>query len=335
MRRVSSQNIGHGSSGILVWSPGISDHSGAPSSNLGDLIIEEYVLEELATVFDLDPGSIPRIATHQRLRPRDRQMAKDANQVFVGGSNLLSSYMDGYFQWDLIMSDAIQVRKAILMGAGWWRDQGVCNRYTKMLLWMALSWKGWHSVRDNQALAQLKNIGFKRVLNTGCPTMWSLAKKDTSSIPTTQASDVLLMLTDYDRDKKNDAAIVTLLQESYSNVFFWPQGTQDLEYAKELGFRGTVLDRSIAGLDSLLNSHDDLDYVGTRLHGGIRCLHHNKRALIIVVDNRAREIGKDTRLQTVARGDLDTVRNWIKRSQPIALVLPTDDIDRWKSQFID
>lgn len=305
-----------------------------PSPNLGDLIIEEFVLRELQSMFDVTADEIPRMATHQRLRPVERKLAKEADHVFVGGSNLLSSYMDGYFQWDLILSDALRVRNAILMGAGWWRDQGVCNRYTKCLLSAALSWRGWHSVRDSQALKQLQQIGFKRVLNTGCPTMWSLAQKDTASLRTTRASQALLMLTDYDRDETNDRRLVDLLQSSYSQVYFWPQGMADRDYALELGFRGTILDRSLPGLDELLASEDDLDYIGTRLHGGIRCLHRDKRILIIEVDNRAREIGKDTRLPTVARGDFETIESWIQQSDPVELNLPHENIAQWKAQFV-
>ncbi|WP_044303925.1 polysaccharide pyruvyl transferase family protein [Rhodopirellula sallentina] len=318
---------------LLLWSPGVVNQSLDPSPNLGDLIIEEYVLSELSSIFCVDPQNIPRIATHQRLRPGDRQKARNADHVFVGGSNLLSSYMDGYFQWDLIMSDALRVRNAILMGAGWWRDQGTCNRYTKYLLWAALSWKGWHSVRDGQALQHLQNIGFKRVLNTGCPTMWSLAEKDLSSISTTRATKALLMLTDYDRHEKHDADLVQLIQNSYQEVFFWPQGAGDRDYAIELGFQGTMLNRSLPALDALLASEVDLDYLGTRLHGGIRCLHSGKRGLVIEVDNRAREIGKDTKLPTVPRGDFDTIRSWLQKSAPVSLSLPTANIAKWKSQF--
>lgn len=317
----------------LVWSPGMLTQSGRPSPNLGDLIIERCVLLELAKIFGIDHRSIDRIATHERLTPPARRKIADSSHIIVGGSNLLSSYMDGYFQWDLIMSDALRVRRSILMGAGWWRDQGACNRYTKLLLWAALSWKGWHSVRDSQAKTHLAQIGFKRVLNTGCPTMWRLLDANLEEIRTKQCSRALLMLTDYHQDEEADKQIVHIMSEAYDEVFFWPQGIGDKAYAERLGFNGFFLDRTLGALDEFLDLYQEVDYLGTRLHGGIECLSKNKRCLTIAIDNRTREIASDTGLPSVPRGDIDAVRKWIDGSEPVTLRLPKSDIERWKSQF--
>lgn len=316
----------------LLWSPGIKNHRGDLSLNLGDQIIEQAVTHELHKVFGTNL-EIDKISTHQRLGPGERQLVKDADSVIVGGSNLLSSYMDGYFQWDLTMANALSVHRAILMGAGWWKDQGKCNRYTQALLWTVLSWKGLHSVRDSQALAHLQAIGIRNVVNTGCPTMWPFLDQDTSSIRITKGDSVLVMLTDYYPEPEVDRRLLKLLSDSYGKVFFWPQGKGDMKYALELGFSGTMLDYSLEALDQLLCNEPLLDYLGTRLHGGVRCLKAGKRCLTIEVDNRAREIACDTDLPTVVRGDFEAIQKWIQGSKPFRLKLPGKEISRWRAQF--
>ena len=322
---------------ILLWSPGVSNHEGRLSDNLGDQIIEEAVLEQLENIFG-PSASIEKVTTHLRFGPAQRRLADRADLVIVGGSNLLSSYMDGYFQWDLTLANALRVRRAVLMGCGWWRDQGRVNRYTRLLLTSVLHWRYRHSVRDSQAQAQLEAVNpapmrLLRPLNTGCPTMWSFLDKHQVSSRTAKANVALTMLTDYDRDPAADRAMLALLQKNYSTVAFWPQGRDDLTYASELGFNGLVLDRTLAALDRFLADHPLLDYVGTRLHGGIRCLKAGARCLILTIDNRARTIAHDTGLPTAARGDHRALRSWIDGAAAARLALPVQAIHAWRQQF--
>ncbi|NBD37245.1 MAG: polysaccharide pyruvyl transferase family protein [Verrucomicrobia bacterium] len=316
---------------LLLWTPGIETHGGRPSANLGDLIIEEAVEAELRTLFP--QWEMQKVSTHLRFGPAHRRQAREADLIVVGGSNLLSSYMDGYFQWDLTMVNAVAARGSVLMGAGWWRDQGVANRYTKILLNLVLSRKFKHSVRDGQAAARLREIHIPKVLNTACPTMWKLAEMDLSRLRTKPAEKVLCMLTDYYPEPELDRRLLDLLKERYKTVYFWPQGLGDEIYSRELSFDGVLLDRNLEALDELLATETELDYVGTRLHGGVRCLKAGKRCLTLEVDNRAREIGKDTGLPTAARSDLEAVRKWTEGSDPVQLRLPRESIQEWKGQF--
>lgn len=316
---------------LLLWSPGIEAHYGRPSANLGDLIIEEAVLDELKSVFP--EWRISKIATHMRLGPAERHLARQADLIVVGGSNLLSSYMDGYFQWDLTLANAWAARGAVLMGAGWWKDQGVPNRYTKVLLNTVLSRRYSHSVRDGQALRLLKSAHIPKVINTACPTMWALARMDTAAIRTAPARKVLCMITDYYPEPELDRALFATLKAAYDTVYLWPQGMGDALYVKELGFDGILLDPTLESFNQLLRDEPELDYVGTRLHGGVRCLRNGKRCLTLEVDNRAREIGKDTGLPTVAREDIAGIANWTRGSEPVRLRLPLEAIEAWKAQF--
>lgn len=316
---------------LVLWSPGIRNHVGWPSANTGDLIIEESVENELR---DLFPGwSLDKVSTHRRLGPGQRKKMRRADLIVIGGSNLLSSYMDRYFQWDLTLANAWAARGAVLMGAGWWRDQGPCNRYTKLLLNIVLSRRFGHSVRDSQAKDQLEKIFIPKVWNTACPTMWPLMEKDTTSIRTAPGKEVLCMLTDYNKEPETDLKLLKLLSARYEKVYFWPQGREDLEYIQELGFGGEILEGTLNALDELLREQTNLDYVGTRLHGGVRCLRAGKRCLTLEVDNRAREVGRDTGLPTVERSNLKAIAAWTNGSEPVRLRIPGEAVSAWKKQF--
>ena len=49
---------------------------------------------------------------------------------------------------------------------------------------------------------------------------------------------------------------------------------------------------TLEAFDNLLESEIDLDYIGTRLHAGIRAIQKKRRSIIIGVDNRALEMQK-------------------------------------------
>ena len=84
--------------------------------------------------------------------------------------------------------------------------------------------------------------------------------------------------------------------------------------------------------DKLLRNHD-VDFVGSRLHGGIRALNFKRRSLIIGVDNRALEINKDTNLPFIDRSRIEDIEKWVNRSFETEINLPYDNINEWKAQF--
>jgi polysaccharide pyruvyl transferase WcaK-like protein len=116
---------------------------------------------------------------------------------------------------------------------------------------------------------------------------------------------VVFTLTDYAQDPREDAWLVEFLLKEYRRVYFFPQGAGDLKYLRSLVSgdcinRILTIDRSLSAYDALLE-RENLDYVGTRLHGGIRALQKGRRATIISLDNRAESISMDTGLPTVQR----------------------------------
>lgn len=316
---------------IGLFDPGLEDDRGTPSSNLGDLIIQEAVDRELHEIF----GRAPDVRITTQSRPT-RSLLRDLRQcdwLFVGGTNLLSSQVRTYRQWAIGPLDAVQIRRAVLFGVGWWQYQDDPDLASRLLWKAALSSRLKHSVRDAYTVRKLHRMGLRNVLNTGCPTMWPLARRDFRNLPRRSADAVLLMLTDYMPDPVADTALGRLLTKRYGEVLFWPQGRADLDYVRHLGLPLTLLDHSLPALDALLRSNRIFDYIGTRLHGGVRCLLANRRSLILAVDNRATEIARDTGLQVVPRESLAAIEEWIPSSQPPSIRLDTAAIEEWRSQF--
>jgi polysaccharide pyruvyl transferase WcaK-like protein len=316
---------------ICLLDPGIENNAGDSSPNLGDLIIQESVNREIRQIFG--GQEIVRFSTHSYLDSKSISTVQQSDAVIVGGTNLLSSKMDQYRQWKISFLDAVRIKNAVLLGVGWWQYQGKPNFYTAKLLKFALSGKIQHSVRDSYSKEQLNSIGIRNVINTGCPTMWPLAGIEPNQFISQKANSALLMLTDYNKEPDLDRQLANLLLNQYESVYFWPQGRGDLEYARDMNLPLKFLDHSFSGLQKFVDSDISFDYVGTRLHGGVYCLNRRKRSLIIEIDNRAKEIARDTRLPTVKRDDLAYIEKWISCSPPPKITLDTDAIEKWRNQF--
>lgn len=78
---------------------------------------------------------------------------------------------------------------------------------------------------------------------------------------------------------------------------------------------------------------DNIEYVGTRLHGGIYALRHKKRAIIISIDERARNISADTGLITIEKDMLNGLPSLINSEFETKLNIPFEEITHWKEQF--
>ncbi|MBD2230084.1 polysaccharide pyruvyl transferase family protein [Phormidium tenue] len=317
---------------ITVLDPGLENNRCTPSSNLGDLIIQESVKRELRNIFPI--SEIFSLSTQDFIEPEKIKFVRNSSHVFVGGTNLLSSKMRDYKQWKISFIDAIQIQKAVLFGVGWWQYQDKPDLYTSLLLKTALSSKYIHSVRDGYTQRKLEEIGFRNVVNTSCPTMWPLATVKPESFPVKKSENVLLTLTDYNKNPSLDKKLISLLTQKYKTVYFWPQGRGDLDYFSHLGFSVKILEHSFEALKVFLSSTLNFDYIGTRLHGGIYCLCASRRSLIIEIDNRSKELSEDTSLPTVKRNDLEYIEHWIESSFEFKVTLDLDAIKLWKSQFL-
>ena len=262
------------------------------SDNAGDGIIMENCLLQLSGCMDV--SDLWHVPTHRFPTVEEKQQLHAAGKKILCGTNILSGRMRYYGLWKL-GSDVSPYRNTILMGVGFDSKNQAYDAYTKQLLRTILSPDGIHSVRDSFSEKALKSMGIRNVLNTGCPTMWNLTPEHCASIPTNKASKVICTLTDYCRDEANDRAMLDILLASYDKVYFWLQGRDDLAYIRKLGYEDKLelVDSTLEAYDAVL-ALDDLDYVGTRLHAGIRALSKGRRSLIISIDNRAECISADT-----------------------------------------
>lgn len=257
---------------------------------------------------------------------------------FVLGSNLLGGKMCRRVkQWFITPQNIRFLKNIVLMGAGWRTYNEEPDIYTKTLYKAILKNDFIHSVRDEYTKDMLQKIGINNVINTGCPTMWGLTREFCAQIPTEKADSVIFTLTDYRKDIERDRKIVECLVSEYRNVSFWIQGIGDYAYLKRV-LEGTDYNIGIVG-SGLENYQDFLisnncDYVGTRLHAGIKAMQLNRRTLIIGIDNRAIEMQKDFNINCIHSDDLEELSQIINSKIVTDIKLNEAGINCWKDQFV-
>lgn len=301
------------------------------STNVGDEIIMEAVRNQLAPVLARD--YVNRVASHETMSAKSRRMIAKSDYVIAGGSNLLSSHVGLRSVWKLSPLDAGLGPKFVMMGVGWYHDQGAPDPYTAWLFRSIFSREKLHSVRDGYSKAKLEGLGFTNVVNTGCPTLWELPANVNARTPTTKARRVVTTLNTYMKDRSADAALLERLQSRYERVYAWVQTYADQDYLKSLFPAIELIAPNLSAYDALLMSEGDLDYVGNRLHAGIRALQKGRRTIVIEIDNRAREMGRDFNLPTVARENFAMLEQMIDNPAGMNITLPRDDIALWLDQW--
>ena len=126
-----------------------------------------------------------------------------------------------------------------------------------------------------------------------------------------------------------------ILKRCYDTVYFWVQGDRDWDYFQKLERTEgiTVVPPSKEAYHRLL-CEADLDYIGTRLHGGVYAMRHKKRAIIIAIDERARAIHAANNLNCIEQHAIATELEPMIRSEfETKIRMPFDQIEAWRSQF--
>ena len=300
-------------------------------TNLGNKVIMEAVCKELREMF---PHAFFYHVPALEYIQAGRKLIEDADLIFLAGTNVLSSDMDKTSDWRLRMSDVHWMKGVVLMGLGWWQYQtSPPNQYTRLILRRTLASNRFHSVRDSYTADRMKALGFN-VLNTGCPTLWKLSDDHCATIPRDKANKALLTFTEYNQIPSDDRRLFEIIRRNYEVVYFWPQMYGDFRYAQKISRSDLVfIDPSIEALDDLLKQ-GEMDYIGTRLHAGIRALTHGRRAIIVAIDNRGAEMGRDFNLPTLLRGELEQeLEDRINTNWATDVQLDDDAIANWKNQF--
>lgn len=269
--------------------------------------------------------------------PHTISYLKKCNHVFFGGTNSLCGEMEKYTQWGVNMDNYESVTDVILMGLGWWQYQDTVSDYTRTILHETLSKTYLHCVRDSYSLEKLKGIGITNVINTGCPTLWDIDTDYKKKIKRKKARNVVCAFTDYRKNLARDSGIFDVVKGNYKKIYFWLQGVNDYDYISsnfKPDFPGQIefLRPDPAELNRIFE-RKDVEYVGTRLHAGIRALQCNRRAIIIGVDNRANEMKKDFNLPVLEAEKMDSLEEVINSPLDLDLKIPHDEVRRWKEQF--
>jgi len=300
------------------------------SDNLGDEIIMDSVREVVAPLFPSAKFSFT--PSHRRASIAELQNGRKAALSIVGGTNILKSHMLIRGNWRITPLDYLAWRNVVLLGVGWQQYSGNTDIATRLFFRSVLSRTYLQSVRDMHTLDKLKPI-VPQAIYTACPTMWGLTEEACRRVPVRKARDAVFAVTYYRPAPEADRRLLDMLKRHYERVFFWPQQAEDVPYAREIGLEGMIpIDPAVRAFNQVLDT-EDVDFVGARLHGGIRALQRGRRTLIIPVDNRAIEMGSSTRLPVLSRDEPEAIERWITNPEPTRLELPWDAIDRWKGQF--
>jgi polysaccharide pyruvyl transferase WcaK-like protein len=302
------------------------------TDNVGDEIIMDAVNEIVTELF---PNAyIFRVPSHDALSERTRAFVRKSAWCFIGGTNLLSSVINPWNLWrlDRLAANAFGSSRTVCLGTGWNDYMQLPSPESKILLNTALSSDHVHAVRDKYTQDHLKSIGIDSFF-TSCPTTWFLSPAFCSSIPTRKAKTAIITLSAWRAEIELDRAWINVVRKNYDEVFFFSQMQDDFEYLAALGFDDIkTVAATVQAYDRFLVDHD-VDFIGTRLHGGIRALQKGRRALILSIDNRAAEMGRDTGLPVLPRSDSAAIATWIAGAPPLTITLPDDAIASWKRQF--
>lgn len=313
------------------------------SSNMGDFIIMECVRKELAPLLENDfvynlPTHLPAfngLAVWKNSLSVQRYAECDLK--FAGGSNLLcKNLLTHYPQWNISPFNSKPLKGVITVGVGAGRGEKT-NFYTKWLYHRILNHEFYHSVRDERSKLFVESLGLKAI-NTGCVTMWMLTPEFCETIPTKKSDRVVFTLTakalGAPADER-DQAMIDILKRNYNELSFWVQGDEDMMYFEK--FRNTdgirIIPPRKEAYDALL-TNNDIDYVGTRLHGGIYAMRHRRRAVIIAIDERASAINKSNNLNCLRRKDVpEQLEAMIQSEIHTDIKMDFEAIQRWKAQF--
>jgi len=306
------------------------------SYNLGNEIISNSINKFISE--NLNDSFVIKLQYTERLRKKSKTHIQNSDLAILAGTNSLSSNMFSLEQFPIQPFDLISINNILLCGVGWFQYQNKPNLVNRKLLKILLRKDMTHSVRDTYTKRMLNSIGINNVINTSCPTVWDITPEHITKIPNNKAKYVLTTLTDYNKDTVLDSKLLQILDSNYEKVFFWPQGLGDHEYlmqlVKKIKISLEIISPNLRSFDSILEN-EEIDYVGTRLHAGIRAIQKSVRTFIVAVDNRAKEISKDINLHSSERGNFNNLKTFINTNLENKLDIPYKQIEDWKSQFKD
>lgn len=312
------------------------------SQNMGDYIINESIDRELG--FLIDNNFTVHYATHTPITHFYQNLRKNpvynfcdkADYKFLAGTNAIQYNMiRPWANLNINRFNCKSYKNTILVGVGVNPNSSKMNHYTKSLFKSILSKDYVHSVRDERTKQLLNSLGFKAE-NTGCATLWMLTKDHCAQIKKEKSSNVIFTLTDYEKDSKKDQELINILNNNYKKIYYWVQGSEDLEYLNSLKNTENIVivGPNLKSYKKVLLS-GDIDYVGTRLHAGVYAMQHKVRSIILAIDNRARDMKKTYNLVAIERDKIANIEELIHSRFSTDIRIDEKKINDWKAQFGD
>ena len=310
------------------------------TQNLGDYIIMDSIMKEMDFLFK--DNFLTHFSTHTPIarfyqnfrRNMQSRACNAADKKFICGANTFkNSLLRICPDWNINYFNCKYYKDSIAIGVGMDMNSKKMDLYTKKIYKKILSKEYIHSVRDERTKRTLEKLGFKAI-NTGCPTLWSLTSDFCREIPKEKSDNVIFTLTFYDKDPVNDQKLIDILKKNYKKLYFWVQGSEDYEYFKS--FKNIDKIEIISpNLDSYKKTleKDNIEYVGTRLHAGIFAMKNKRRAIILNIDNRAKDMGETYNLNTIDREKIDLLESKINSKFETKVNINTNAINKWKNQF--
>ena len=310
------------------------------TSNLGDEVILDGVKEGLKEI--LDNSLTFRLGTHiENWSPLKIQrnwkahvLCDKADYKFVCGTNCLTNDLKHKRQWEVNNFNKILYKDCILVGVGRISDYDMPTKYSQKLYNDILSKKYKHSVRDEGTKRVLEKMGFKAI-NTGCPTLWGFTDEKCSKIPKKKSKNVIISVSGYDdqSNKEKDQEMIDIINNNYKNVYAWIQTVSDEEYLKKLN--NTENMKCIYSLNKFaeLCDNGNIDYVGTRLHGGVYAMQHNCRSIVISIDERARGFHESNNIPIIERDNIEQLDEMINSEFETKIKVNREAINEFISQF--
>lgn len=312
------------------------------TSNNGDEIIMESIHNEFKEL--IDNNFSLRLATHvnnfsflQMFRNNGKiNYFKSADYKFIFGTNLIAQKRIGKVnsQWQLKLSNVPIYEGCILVGAGCTFSGNKVDPLAKKLYKKVLSGKYYHSVRDEQTKKIVESLGVKAI-NTGCPTLWCFTPEFCEDIPVKKSEECIITVSGYadQFDTQMDQKMVDIVKGNYKKVYCYIQTTEDEKYLKTLkNTQDIICVYSLNKYKEILNTKD-IDYIGTRLHGGIYAMQNKSRSIIISIDHRARGFYETNNIPILERNSMDKLDGMINSEFKTEIRINQKAIDSFKNQF--
>ncbi len=316
------------------------------SMNMGDEIIFESAKRGLEPV--IGHSSVYRLGTHvacfsplQMLRGggKIRFFRDETDLKFICGTSLIVPTFRNIQKQFMLTGYLRSIYKdSVLVGAGKSSSYECLKSDAARMYKYILSDKYIHSVRDDAAKEIIEGLGLKAV-NTGCPTLWGMTAEACENIPKEKAPAVIFSVSGQQKyhAPAEDKHMIDCLLRNYDKVYAWVQTTMDEPYLRTLidpEREGITVVRSLDFYAKLLDKKD-IDYVGTRLHGGIFALQHGRRSLIVAIDHRAIGIYESNNIPIIRRSDIYELDNIINSDIITDIRTDRKAIDMFLGQFKD